>query len=451
MFVVMALVTTVSTTPLTSVLYPPWYQRKLESWKRGEIDWDGNSTNTENDQVVGFSEEKSQSIEVHRLLVHLRLDSLPSLFTFITLLGGDRSLVVTKTHRTKTGLGGNRSSTEHLPISDTKSPLQVHGVRLLELTERSSSVMKVYEADEFSYQDPVVNAFRTFSQLSNVAVSGAVSIVPESSYAETLAGAAADNRSDLMLIPWNEEETTSEDSSQDKISNASQDYFIQKTLDTANCNTAVFINRGFGIPSRDSRALARTTTGLSLRSQREPTQPVADRSHHIYFPYFGGADDHIALRFVLQLAQNTNVTATIIHFIQPTETAAPEISGGKQTQTQAGSTQDTIFLHTIRDSLPPALSTRVVFVGVVSSAPIADSIEHARQEVGQSPKNAGDLIVVGRARNIRSMTADGEASSSGLEMRKTLGVLAEALISGNVKSSVLVVQARGRGARIDEM
>jgi len=37
----MPLITTFATTPLTSALYPPWYQKKLESWKRGEIDWDG--------------------------------------------------------------------------------------------------------------------------------------------------------------------------------------------------------------------------------------------------------------------------------------------------------------------------------------------------------------------------------------------------------------------------
>ncbi|KOS20022.1 K(+)/H(+) antiporter 1 [Escovopsis weberi] len=33
-FVVMALITTFVTTPLTTVLYPPWYQKKIAAWKR---------------------------------------------------------------------------------------------------------------------------------------------------------------------------------------------------------------------------------------------------------------------------------------------------------------------------------------------------------------------------------------------------------------------------------
>jgi hypothetical protein len=63
----------------------------------------------------------------------------------------------------------------------------------------------------------------------------------------------------------------------------------------------------------------RTVTGLSMRSARDVTisTPIADRSHHIFFPYFGGADDRVALRFVLQLAQNPTVTATIIYLSAP--------------------------------------------------------------------------------------------------------------------------------------
>src|SRR5271156_1939313 len=37
-FVVMALITTFATTPLTTLLYPKWYQDKLKLWKKGKID-----------------------------------------------------------------------------------------------------------------------------------------------------------------------------------------------------------------------------------------------------------------------------------------------------------------------------------------------------------------------------------------------------------------------------
>jgi hypothetical protein len=466
----MALVTTVATTPLTTVLYPLWYQKKLESWKRGEIDWDGNRIISEgaSDATPEQSLEKLQSNHVRKLLVYLRLDSLPSLFTFMALLSGDKSMTPTKYHQSKRELETVLEGTEPLIETPIKRPLEVHGLRMLELTERTSSVMKVSEGDDYSYRDPVVNAFRTFAQLNNVAVSGGVSVVPEDSYAETLNSQALDYHSDLLLIPWSAASNPTEDATaRDTLSSGMQDTFIQKTLETATCNTAIFFNRGFGGPVQEPRTLNRTVSGLSLRSHREPVvQPIADRSHHVYLPFFGGSDDRAALRFVLQLAQNSNITATIIHFIIPLQSASksPEVVGISRAPIGQSSSQltiservdtaalystaaaDTALLHTLRDSLTEILANRVVFIDVPTTTPVLDSISHARQEVAQSPKNAGDLIVVGRGKHNTIASSEGElgTSASGAEMRKTLGIVAESIISGGVRASVLVFQAGGQ-------
>jgi hypothetical protein len=477
----MALVTTVTTTPLTLSLYPLWYQKKLEAWKRGEIDWDGNRLISEGDSDTTHERpiEKLNSTQVRRLLVCLRLDSLPSLFTFISLLGGDKVSVATKVHRSKSELESvpevqtelGDSSGESTSALMPKRPLEVHGVRILELTERTSSVMKVSEQEEHSYHDPVVNAFRTFAQLNNVAVSGNVSIVPEDSYAETLATQATDHVSDLVLIPLSEPNNTDELNRHESLASGLQDVFIQKVLETATCNTAVFYNRGFGGPvTHEPRALTRNASGLSLRSHREaPTPPVADRSHHIFFPFFGGADDRVALRFVLQLAQNSNITATIIHFKMPIQSEAKSLQVtsspidanasrassshldiNERVDTEflyATAAQDATLVHTLRDSLPPALSNRVVFVDVATTTPIIDCLNHARQEIGQSPKNAGDLIVVGRGRH-NGLADEHSSRTSNHEMRKTLGVIGESIISGGIRGSVLVIHAGGRGLEL---
>ncbi|CAG8978993.1 hypothetical protein HYALB_00009894 [Hymenoscyphus albidus] len=470
-FVVMALITTVTTTPLTHALYPPWYQKKLEAWKRGEIDWDGNQLIA--DSTPENSLEKIRSTQVRKVLVYLRLDSLPSLFTFISLLGGDKGSTATKVHRNKLSLAsvpeGSETTSETSSTGPPKRPLEVHGVRVVELTERTSSVMKVSEQDEYAYRDPVVNAFRTFAQLNNVSVSGEVAIVPEASFAETLSTQATDHSSDLVLIPWSQTGHVSEiDSNKDNISSGLQDFFIRKTLESATTNTAVFYNRGFGGPSvNQPKTLTRSASGLSLASHRDrTTAPIADRSHHVYFPFFGGADDRVALRFVLQLAVNSNITATIIHFKLPlhstkvpevTTTDSPRVStsggssGSKLELTarldtedlQTTAAQDTTLLHTLRDSLPLALANRVVFIEVSSSTPIADCIEHAKKEIGQSPKNAGDLIVVGRGRHVRLSDIENHGVA-GSDMRRTLGVLAESLISSGVNGSVLVMKAGGQ-------
>ena len=464
MFVVMALVTTVATTPLVLALYPPWYQKKLEAWKRGEIDWEGNRLIPEGD-TPKESVEKLRNNQVRKLLVYLRLDSLPSLFTFIALLGGDRATVSTKIHKAKTELATvpEGESSDSTPVIISKRPLEVHGVRILELTERTSSVMQSSELDDYGRRDPVVNAFRTFAQLNNVAVSGDVSIVPEDSYAETLTSQASNHSSDLVLIPWNDSDSSAEFGTvHDSLSASVQDAFIQRTLETATCNTAVFYNRGFGGPSTAPEPrLARTISGISLRSHRDATtSTIADRSHHIYFPFFGGADDRVALRFVLQLAQNSNVTVTVVHFNTPIQSGSEKIPGVTSENAQAAvpsnssrltiaervdtetmyatAAQDVALLHTLRDSLSASLTSRVVFVDVATTTPIADCLNHARQEIGQSPKNAGDLIVVGRGKHSRVME---NFHVNNYEMRKTLGHIAEAIISGGVRGSVLVIKA----------
>jgi hypothetical protein len=409
----MALVTTVATTPLTTVLYPPWYQKKLDSWKRGEIDWEGNRLFSElNNQHEAL--EKLQSKSIRRLLVHLRLDSLPSLFTFVALLGGEEKI--------------------------NKPVVQVHGIRMLELTERTSSVMKSSEADEYTVRDPVVNAFRTFAQLNHVAVSGDVSVVPESSYAETIISKASDMSSDLVLIPWSETGTISEGDqsnflpeihSTDRFAIGSQMSFVRTVLDAARCNTVVFINRGFGpVPAHahDPRSLQRTVSGLSIHHE-VTVSPAADLQRHVFFPYFGGADDRVALRLVLQLAHSTNVIATIV------QVKTLDFSNGT-------ASEDTSFLYSLRDSLPAELVKRVSFIENSTASSIATWFETTGEPRNPMVGKIGDLIIVGRRKGSRHVVTDHLAStSSGAELRRTLGPTAECIISGGARVSLLVVQA----------
>lgn len=199
----MALVTTFLTTPLTVWLYPDWYQQKLIKWRRGETDWDGNPLGrADPDNYSSDLREKEQALPVKRLLVYLRFDTLPSLFTFISLIGASDPAdpPQKKVHHLRQGSTGSTASATAVDTDDCagksaqatvevqprRRPLQVHGVRLVELTDRGSSVMKVSAADEYTTRDPLVNTFRTFGQLNNIAVSASLAVVPERSYAETI-------------------------------------------------------------------------------------------------------------------------------------------------------------------------------------------------------------------------------------------------------------------------
>lgn len=75
----MALITTFATTPLVSLLYPPWYQRKIQAWKRGEIDWETGEPLREGrgSSEDGLIErEKTATYDVQSLLIYLRLDNM---------------------------------------------------------------------------------------------------------------------------------------------------------------------------------------------------------------------------------------------------------------------------------------------------------------------------------------------------------------------------------------
>jgi hypothetical protein len=168
-FVIMALVTTFATTPLTSLLYPPWYQRKLEAWKRGEIDWNtGMPTSDRAAEAGGVEAEKAESAQVKKLLVYLRLDTMPTILALVGLFG-DRAEITSREHHSFAEQEGLDASMVLPPRS-----VQVHGVRMVELNERGSTVMKVSEVDEYTAFDPVLNAFRVLGQMFNLAVSGEV-------------------------------------------------------------------------------------------------------------------------------------------------------------------------------------------------------------------------------------------------------------------------------------
>ncbi|OCL00713.1 K(+)/H(+) antiporter-like protein 1 [Cenococcum geophilum 1.58] len=483
-FVVMALVTTFATTPLTSALYPPWYQKKLEAWKRGEIDWDTGKPLGGHDDIShdSISYEKLESQRIHRLLVYLRLDNMPTLLAFVSLLSGNPQKIAAKTHplldpASTLSKGSEESGELNTSIGKPKRPIEAHGVRLLELTERSSSVMKVSEIDAYTAHDPIVNTFRTFGRLHNLAVSGEVTVVPETSFAEILITRAADSGSDFVLLPWSETGSLSEqgvidnDSVTHKLATASYTSFVHSALENTTCTTGIFINKNFGGTNsmgKERPRPQRTYSGISIHSGlgNPPVAPIADRSHHIFLPFFGGSDDRAALRLVLQLAENTEVTATLVHYEVPDDlfneaelsltkiqTPISGVSGGKNATATVSTARnprehDTAFFAALRASLPADLASRVVFESVASTAPVEDVLERAATEVGQTPKNAGDLVVLGRnvdRRPVSKKRIDGEdakAVDSGAVA--ALGVLAERVYQSKVLASVIVVKAGGR-------
>ncbi|CEN62205.1 Putative Potassium ion/proton antiporter (Eurofung) [Aspergillus calidoustus] len=454
-FVVMALVTTFATTPLTTLLYPKWYQDKVDRWRRGEIDWDGNPVqSSERSDSVAAAKEHLQSNKIRRLLVYLRLDGLSTICTLAALLGPNQP-PTPKVHPEKAPEGrATEQGTEESAVNEEEdTSLKVHGIRLMELTDRDSSVMKVSEVDEQSLWDPVINTFRAFGQWHNISIMAGVSVVPEHTYADTVLGMSREDFADLLLIPWSETGALSEHQGgldmdeHNRFANGPYAGFVSNILTRSSCNVGVLVERSMYTRNAKARpALQRTLSARSIGSAIY-TSPAATRSHHIVLPFFGGDDDRFALQFVLQLAQNDQVTATIIHIDLPATIPQPR-------HNTSDPESDITFFETLRDSLPDALSSRVIFKRITLGAGRDESavqlaIDSVKEEMSQSAHKPGNITIVGRHNNRVDQTLEIGAPSSdevGSDTRRVLGAVAQAMVRTEHRTvgNVLVLQAAGR-------
>ena len=478
MFVVMALVTTFATTPLTHTLYPPTYQRKIEAWKRGEIDWDtGRLLNEDDPPSVPSSIAKAtlESNTTHRMLIYLRLDNMPAILAFMSLFR-DPGATESQIHP------ANRKEEEEMVATESKvvakQGISAHAVRLIGLTERNSSVMQVSEVDEYALHDPLVNTFRTFGQLYNIPTSGEVDVVPEAGFADALINRASDQEADLLLLPWSETGTLSEvdfTGIGSRTSVADGDYarFVLGAVQSATQNAAVFINKTAG-SEKKGRPLFRSKSFQSARSAGlnrsdfRPTALLGSGTRHIFCPVFGGPDDMLAIVLVLQMVENGG-TATIVRFAisvddhgdsddeQDGEILKPKLlhqttletstDGANVDQAVAGiqphhPDRDTALFESAKARLAPAVLQRVVFETVhvnVASDPVKACVERAATEVGLLPKNAGDMVVVGRNWGLKGISHS--QSATGEMVERCLGHVGTGVVRSSVHGGVLVVKA----------
>ncbi|KAJ5305875.1 hypothetical protein PENANT_c015G05478 [Penicillium antarcticum] len=462
-FVVMALVTTFLTTPLTTWLYPSWYQTKVERWRRGEIDWDGNPVQTETrNNSITLAKEHLRTTPVRKLLVYLRLDGLSGICTLAALLSKNRS-IPTRLHPTKTPKKTDQTIEDQTPDTEPEtdeSLLGVHGVRLIELTDRDSSVMKVAAAGEHALWDPVVNTFRAFGDWHDLSLMAGVSIIPEYSYADSIVDMVTNDNADLLLLPWSETGTLAdrqnglEVDATNRFANGIYTNFVADILDRVSGHVGIFLERG--LTSTVKRpTLDRTISGggMSIQSSIFARLPTGNRVHHVVLLFFGGVDDRFALRLLLQLVRNDHVTATVIQMgVLGNDTSkmakATVASASESAKSPASMSQsDLVFFETIRDSLPEELADRVVFSSPAIQESITDPVRMAvvavREELNQTLNKANNIVIVGR----RSGSSEVELTISddgiGNDTRQTLGALGTAMVQPESKifGSTLVLQA----------
>jgi len=359
-------------------------------------------------------------------------------------------------------------------------PISAHGVNLVSLTERPSSVMQVSEVDEYALQDPIVNTFRTFGRLYSISASGEVAVVPISSFAETLVHRATDFSSDLMFLSWNETASlNTSDRSRSAVGITDGDYarFMLSAIQNASCNTDIFVNFTSTQLEVDRPSLVRNKSFQSIRSftmHREQPKTITTLKTsigHIFCPLFGGPDDLLALSIAMQMVER-GCTATVVRFVIATDVqdlaeddheitvikqknkAALESANAQSNKLERSSSapleaiidpepaeRDQQLFESIRATLPDEILKRITFdtTSVEGNTPEEASkvfVARTTKDLARLRKHVGGLVVVGRNWELKGLRR-----REGGEAERCLGVVGMDVVRSSVKGAMLVVKA----------
>ncbi|KAG1852818.1 Sodium/hydrogen exchanger family-domain-containing protein [Suillus subalutaceus] len=451
MFVLEALVLTFITTPLVSILYPP--ERRVRALARDV---------SHRDEDIG--DRQSPMTEPWRSRFTVVLDKFDHMSGMLVAT----QLVL---------------PSPLIPTSQGPD-ICVNALRLIEMSDSSLDIMKSSAVDTLIHSDLVLGIFRTFGELNDIHVSLSLAVVPYEDVSKTISDHATRHGSELILLQWLPPSFISRDTTEDSCSPHSTriepnlfETFSSGPTDTGNLTATIhsqFVRRTLTESNTDVALFIDPGTSLS------GTGPESAR--HIFFPFFGGPDDRLALEFVMQLCINPRISATVVRMsksgtervavqwppiVRPEEedsdetretgyhgmpiqstVVMPNISYGQtRFESEAADTilweqyVDSHFSYDIHPSIRVALS-RITFSEHSSSMPLYSAIQQAstRKPV---------LVVVGRSHRLRSddLTQElenilKERGSVGQDdSRNTIGNAATAFVASGCATAVVVLQA----------
>ncbi|XP_028758243.1 cation/H(+) antiporter 20-like, partial [Neltuma alba] len=200
-----------------------------------------------------------------------------------------------------------------LTRSTKKSPLKLFIMHLVELTERSSSIVLARRARKNGFplfnrfrggqwHDRLAGAFQAYSQCGRVSVRPSTAISSLSTMHEDICHVAEQKRVTMIILPFHkqwrmemeEEEIGSE--SHEAWDNVGHGWrgVNQRVLKNSPCSVAVLVDRGYGNGS------AGTTPNVTQR---------------VCILFFGGPDDREAIELGGRMAEHTAVNVTVVRFV----------------------------------------------------------------------------------------------------------------------------------------
>ncbi|CCL99749.1 uncharacterized protein FIBRA_01771 [Fibroporia radiculosa] len=510
MFVLEALILTFMTTPAVVVLYPPEMRVRVSldnNGATGTVKHRGDEHTAEKrseaSSLGGNLNEEAREHKSRFTIVLDKIEHLPALIAFTQLIQPPAMGALSEGENTNLSLStlpgsGKINRSKMHRYSPNAHEVSVNALRLIELSDRASAVMRSSNADSLIHADPLLNIFSTFGSLNGISVSSSLAIVAYDDLALSIAENAQRHRSQLVLLPWLPFQPSLEASpSPDALTGDARDLspttprattgYMQNPFET------LFRTAPSG-PDQSSSAVystfvrsvfARMRTDVALFVDRrhlgEAGLPIVSSQQHIFMPFFGGPDDRLALDFVVQLCAHPRTTATVLrirqyqpheaesidkpaaahlvdkHPIEVTMTAFPDtIYDHHSTQTRLQSeTADNVLWSRYVSQEPgvdaqllDALS-RIEFSEVQTPTPLRTVVEYASNfSLSASEIRCRSLIMVGRSRRLAFEYHQQELKqlmehhgAVGSEIRKTMGDVASALLVTGSKASIAVFQA----------
>ncbi|KAI0040269.1 hypothetical protein FA95DRAFT_1527812 [Auriscalpium vulgare] len=484
MFVLEALLLTFMTTPTVSYLYPPERRIRVSASGSPFTNVKGEDPDTERSGSGSRKSLQSESgVWKRRFTVVLdKIEHLPSMMALTQLIQTpplDDSENEKGTPRGDSSRSLGKTPAHHLGGGD----LHVGALRLIELADRPSDVMKSSVSDSLIHTDPLLGIFRMFGELNDLPMTSSLSIVPYDQLATSVGEHARVSGSHLIFVPWlpphapvstapvsdpaqpptvgqwGPFDSLFRSGPAERSASVIHSHFIRGVFGQAGTDVALFVDRG------------------------QAARAVPGARQHLYLPFFGGPDDRLALDFVVQLCANPRIRATVVRIVkrdveekkdgvQVDERQADEnaqanamtiasvtgfpdtVYGHANTQTRLQSeTADSILWAkyaspTSDASSDPALApalARIDFQELATPVPLHAAVQQAR---GVAAERSRVLVVMGRSRRLaveshhqelKELT--NEHGGVGSEVKKTVGDVATAFILSGVNAGLVVMQA----------
>ena len=300
MFVVHALILTFMTTPLVLLFYPAKYR----------VHRSGSRRITGDETATGVKRLSDGATKTKFAIILDKMESLPAAMTLSHLLSSPSSSSPLSSGRTSVNekaidVKGDVSDVTH----STNPAVTIGLLRLIELTNRTSAVLKSQEAARsFVHNDPVVSVYRTFGQLNRLNVNASLSVVSQEQFPDTVAKHVSDTGSQMTIIPWPRGVTTIDDDPQKVGVRNPFDGVFHKTTTVDQTNSVVF-------SEFIRNVFARSPSDVALFVDRGLNVGFVSSNQHLFLPFFGGPDDRLALNFLGQLCEHPSVTATVVRFV----------------------------------------------------------------------------------------------------------------------------------------